>query len=82
MREVGMAEGEGVMDTIVGYMCGTDFDTELPMGQDARIYGTLAGLKRQAKCWRGCGIVKVEVKLKRVILKQDFSREAREVANP
>lgn len=53
---------------IKGYMCQTDWDTDLPLGaNDVKIYTDLDVLKRQRKCVKECGIVEVEVTLVKVV---------------
>jgi len=45
-----------------GYMCGTDFHEEMGM-MTTVVYPTIEGLKRHARCWKQCGIVKVGVEM-------------------
>jgi hypothetical protein len=58
----------------VGYMCGVDWQHEL-VGADCKIYYSLAQLKRARTCWKECGIVKVEVSLKKWMCPQNFKGE-------
>lgn len=53
---------------IIGYMCRTDWDYEIDGASGGtKVYASLEDLKRHRKCVRGCGIVEVEVRLKRVV---------------
>lgn len=55
-------------DTKTGFMCSVDYRHELSDASDgARIYPTLEDMKEHCSCWKGCGIVEVEVKLKSVV---------------
>ena len=59
----------------IGYMCGVDFQHELGEAHDPTpIYASIKALKQYRKCWVQCGIVKVEVKIKKWIVEQDFRR--------
>lgn len=69
-------------ETQKGFMCSTDFDTELGMDcNEARVYPTLAKLERDRKCIvegeqhghrTDCGIYEVEVKIVRVVKPANF----------
>lgn len=64
------SDSEGV---IIGYMDKVDFDHEIGCaGGGNRIYPTIDALVAAKKCVRKCGVVEVEVRLKRVILESDF----------
>lgn len=64
-------EGERV---IRGYMCKVAWDYELGYALGGgRIYPTLADLISNHKCTDQCGVVEVEVKVKKVIKQSDFS---------
>lgn len=57
--------------SIVGYMCKTDFDYELGEATDGnKIFPSVAELKMFNKCWKSCGIVKVETRLVKVVRKE------------
>ena len=49
------------------YMCKTDWDYEIGNGT-VEVYDTIEQLKKERTCVAECGIVEVEVTLKRVIL--------------
>lgn len=51
---------------ITAYICGTDYDHEFdPSNADPpEFYSTIQRLKKDRSCWRECGIVKVEVRIK------------------
>lgn len=58
------------MAKIKAYMCQTDWNTDLPLGaNDVKLYTSLKALKRARSCVKECGIVEVEVKLKRLVKK-------------
>lgn len=58
---------------IIGYMDKVDFDHEVGCASGGnRVYPTIDALVKAKKCVPSCGIVEVEVRLKRVILESDF----------
>lgn len=59
---------------VTGFMCGVDFNYELgeALGGNT-IYPTEADLIANKGCTDQCGIVEVEIRLKRVIKEEDFS---------
>jgi hypothetical protein len=60
---------------VIGYMCGVDFDTELGLNADGnRVFPSVKALKRAMSCWKSCGIVEVEVRARRMVVKQDLLR--------
>ena len=62
------------MEKVKAYLCQTDWDTDIPMGaQDIKIVTNLKHLKQTRKCVKECGIVEVEIKLKRVVKKGNAS---------
>jgi hypothetical protein len=60
-------------DTRKGFMCRTDFLHELgdAMGGNM-IYPSLNDLKRCEPCYKQCGVVEVEIKLVREVIKDSF----------
>lgn len=59
-------------EPIIGYMCKVDFDHELGEAADGNhVFASVKDLKRYRKCWKECGIVEVETKLRRVIYGRD-----------
>lgn len=54
------------MKQVIGYMCKTDFDDELP-NSETYVYPSIEELKEKRPCVAECGIVEVEVKLRRVV---------------
>lgn len=55
---------------IKGYICGTDWNTELPLGaNDVKVYTDLKILKRDRTCYPECGIVQIEIIKKRTVQK-------------
>lgn len=58
------------MKKVKAYLCQTDWDTDIPCGaQDIKIVTNLKHLKKTRQCVKECGIVEVEIKLKRIISK-------------
>jgi len=59
---------------VTGYMCKVDWDHELgeALGGNT-VYPSQADLISNKKCTDECGIVEVEIRLKRVIQESDFS---------
>ena len=52
----------------IGYMCRTDFENELEHASDGnKIFPSVEALKHHLHCVDMCGIVEVEVTLKRVV---------------
>lgn len=54
------------------YMCGVDFQHELNHPCMTPVYSTLKTIKQHRACINECGIVEVEIKVKRWVKKQDF----------
>lgn len=55
---------------IKAYICGTDWNTDLPLGaQDVQLYTDLKKFKASRTCYKECGIVEVEVEFKKRIMK-------------
>lgn len=55
----------------IGYMCGLDFLCHIE-SDGAQLYGSIKSLKKARSCWIQCGIVKVEVNIKKWVKKQDY----------
>lgn len=55
------------------YVCGVDFKYELSNAAGGNvIYPSVEDLKAHAKCWKGCGIVELNVTLSKWIEKENF----------
>lgn len=57
---------QGAGETKRSFMCGVDWQHHI--GHDAggtSLWPTIKALKAEAKCWRQCGIVEVEVRVVR-----------------
>lgn len=58
------------------YLCGVDWQHEIGEASDLEgrqpLYSSVKGLKKKSPCWEECGIVKVEIKLVRWVVKQDL----------
>jgi hypothetical protein len=51
-----------------GYMCSTDYDWELGNALGgSRVFPSIEDMKDHCSCWKGCGIVEVEVKASKFI---------------
>lgn len=58
------------------FMDGVDFDDELGHASGGnRVYPSVDDLKKNSKCWQGCGIVEVEVRLVRWVEEQNLGRD-------
>lgn len=56
------------MNKKIGYMCRTDYEYELgSAGGGIEVYASVNDLKKHRKCWSDCGIVEVEVTLKKEV---------------
>lgn len=63
-------------DSVTVYLCGVDWQHEL--GQIATtVFGSTEALKKSAKCWKGCGIVKLKVTLEEWVEPQDMEEMIR-----
>ena len=62
------------------YICGVDWLYELGETTHA-VYSTVKSLKKDNPCWKGCGIVKLNVTLDSWVYKQNF-KEMRKTAIP
>lgn len=59
---------------VTGYMCGVDWDCEIGNALGGNIiYCSEADLIENKRCTDQCGIVEVEIRLKRRIKESDFS---------
>ena len=63
-------------DLRVGYMDKVDFDHELgnAMGGNT-VFPSIDDLEENKPCTESCGIVEVEIRLRRVIRESDFSKQ-------
>ena len=55
-----------------GYICGTDWQHEMEI-TEIEVYPSVVELKRHSKCWKQCGIIKLEIRKSCWIEPQDFS---------
>jgi len=56
----------GMNEPLVGYMCRTKFECDLEDG--AWVYTDLDDCLENCRCARGCGVVEVEVRFRKVAL--------------
>lgn len=54
-------------------MCGIDYQHHLT-ATGSQVYNSIKSLKKDRQCWVQCGIVKVELSIKKWIKKQDLRR--------
>lgn len=55
------------------FVCGVDFQHEIGEGpNDIKLYSSLEVLKKQRTCWRECGIVELDIKIKRWVEPQNI----------
>ena len=60
-----------------GFMCKVDFDHELGEAVGGNtIYGDEEDCRKNRRCIDTCGMVEVEVRLKRVVQEEDFMSDA------
>jgi len=54
------------------YACGIDFQHEIGNASDGnKIYPSIDALKEHAKCWKGCGIVELNLTLNKWVVEQN-----------
>lgn len=54
------------------FVCGVDFQHELGYASDIVVYPSVESFKKNRTCWEQCGIVELEVTLKRWVEPQNF----------
>lgn len=54
------------------YVCGTDFDYEIGVADDVTLYSSIKALKKGRQCWKECGIVELEIKIKKWVEPQNL----------
>lgn len=63
---------------VIGYMDKVDWDWELGAASGGnRVFPSVKDLKNHKPCWQECGIVEVEVRLKRIVRHGNFHRLAK-----
>lgn len=61
-------------EKFTAFMCKTDFEHDARGASDgANIYPSEAAVRRERKCVSECGIVEIEVTLKRVVQETNFA---------
>lgn len=64
---------------MIAYMCKVDWEEDFPNSSDpGHVFASLEPLRRKRKCTEECGIVEVEVTLRKVIQESDFQFPNRE----
>lgn len=65
------------MASKIMYACQTDWRYEMGEAPDLEgsmpLYSSVEELKKQRTCWDECGIVEVEITLKKVVLEENFT---------
>lgn len=55
------------------YVCGVDFQHEIGDGaNDVKLYSSLEVLKKERTCWKECGIVELDIRVKKWVEPQDL----------
>lgn len=62
------------------YICGVDWEHEIK-DVPITIYPSVRALKKDRTCYHECGIVELEVKVKKWVQEQDFSFKKKEKQN-
>lgn len=58
------------------FMCKVDFENELGAAMGGvTIYPSIEDARKNRKCIDACGLVEVEVRLKRVVIEENFDAE-------
>ena len=60
------------------YVCGVDWQHEIGECNDVTLYSSIKALKKARSCWPQCGIVELEIKVKKWVEPQDFSKTIEE----
>jgi hypothetical protein len=57
------------------YVCGVDWQHEIGEGpNDIKLYSSLEILKKERTCWKECGIVELDIRVKKWVEPQDLFR--------
>jgi len=65
------------------YVCGVDFQHEIGNASDGNtIYPSVAALKAHAKCWKGCGIVELNLTLSKWVVEQNYEEMCKNSVTP
>ena len=54
------------------YVCGVDWQQEIGECNDIKLYSSVKALKKARTCWEECGIVELEIKVKKWVEPQDL----------
>ena len=64
------------------YVCGVDWQHEIGEGpNDIKLYSSLAVLKKERTCWKECGIVELDIRVKRWVEPQDLFRNIKKTVD-
>jgi hypothetical protein len=56
------------------YVCGVDWQHEIEECNDVKLYSSVKALKKARSCWEECGIVELDIRVKKWIYPQNLSR--------
>lgn len=60
---------------VKAYMCATDWIHEIEHTTFPELYYTLGELKKDRKCWKQCGVIEIELTMKKWVIPSDFSNK-------
>lgn len=49
----------------ISYVCGVDWQEEIGECNDVKLYSSIEALKKARQCWQECGIVEIEITVKK-----------------
>ena len=56
----------------ISYICGVDWQHEVGECNDVQLYSSIKALKKARTCWEECGIVELEIKVKKWVEPQNL----------
>jgi hypothetical protein len=54
------------------YVCGVDWQHEIGECNDVKLFSSIKALKKARTCWEECGIVELEIKVKKWVEPQNL----------
>jgi hypothetical protein len=57
------------------YVCGVDFQHEIGECNDVKLFSSIKALKKARTCWKECGIVELEIKIKKWVEPQNLFKK-------
>jgi nickel-dependent lactate racemase len=61
------------------YVCGIDWQHEIGECNDVKLYSSIKALKKARQCWEECGIVELEIKVKKWVEPQDLYKSIKNI---